>query len=106
MANLRGTQGPRQKPYKDAIRMEIAAAGDDSRLLRRIARVHLEKALSGDMPAIKELADRLDGKVAQPMTGGDEGDEPIRVEQVTRVICDPKDQHSAGVQAAIEGSEV
>jgi hypothetical protein len=33
--------------------------------LRSIARAHLEKARSGDMAAIKELADRLDGKPAQ-----------------------------------------
>ena len=30
-----------------------------------IARAHLEKARSGDMAAIKELADRLDGRPAQ-----------------------------------------
>jgi len=30
-----------------------------------IARAHIEKAASGDMVAIKELADRLDGRPAQ-----------------------------------------
>jgi hypothetical protein len=44
--------------------MEIAAA-EDFKDLRSIARAHLEKARSGDMAAIKELADRLDGKPAQ-----------------------------------------
>ena len=44
--------------------MEIAAA-DDFKDLRSIARAHLEKARSGDMAAIKELADRLDGRSAQ-----------------------------------------
>ena len=44
--------------------MEIAAA-EDFKDLRSIARAHLEKARSGDMAAIKELADRLDGRPAQ-----------------------------------------
>jgi|SRR5215471_8510347 len=39
------------------------AAGD--RRAARVARAHIEKAASGDMQAIKELADRLDGKPAQ-----------------------------------------
>src|SRR4030095_12450275 len=54
----------KEKPYRDALRMEIAAA-EDFKDLRSIARAHLEKARSGDIAAIKELADRLDGKPAQ-----------------------------------------
>jgi len=54
----------KEKPYRDALRMEIAAA-EDFKDLRSIARAHLEKAKSGDMAAIKELADRLDGRPAQ-----------------------------------------
>src|SRR5262249_296661 len=54
----------KEKPYRDALRMEIAA-GEDFKGLRAIARAHLEKARSGDMAAIKELGDRLDGRPAQ-----------------------------------------
>src|SRR5262245_55653635 len=54
----------KEKPYRDALRMEIAAA-EDFKGLRSIAQAHLEKARSGDMAAIKELADRLDGRPAQ-----------------------------------------
>jgi len=68
MANPLGKQGPRDKPYRDALRMEIAAAGPDLKLLRAIAKTHLAMALSGDMQAIKELADRTDGKSAQEST--------------------------------------
>jgi hypothetical protein len=57
----------KDKPYREALRMEIAAA-DDFKGLRAIARAHLDKARSGDMAAIKELADRLDGKPAQEQT--------------------------------------
>src|SRR5215472_10691635 len=55
----------RDKLYREALRMELAAAGEDLKKLREIARVHIEKAAGGDMQAIKELADRLDGKPTQ-----------------------------------------
>jgi ribosomal protein L18E len=54
-----------EKPFADALRMEIAAAGPDHKRLRTIARALLDKAESGDMQAINALADRLDGKPAQ-----------------------------------------
>jgi hypothetical protein len=50
----------RQKPFADALRMEICA-GNDPRHLRAIARKLFEKALDGDLQAIREIADRLDG---------------------------------------------
>ena len=43
--------------------MEIAAAGDDHKALRKIAAALLAKAANGDVPAINSLADRTDGKV-------------------------------------------
>jgi hypothetical protein len=47
--------------------MELAAAGEDLRKLREIARTHIEKAAAGNMHAIKELADRL---TVQPDSAG------------------------------------
>jgi hypothetical protein len=64
--NSRGQQ--RDKPYRDALRMELAAAeaaGNGMKTLRSIARKHIALADRGDMQAIRELADRLDGKPAQ-----------------------------------------
>jgi len=46
--------------------MELAAAGEDMKKLREIARTHIEKAAAGDMQAIKELADRLDASRRRP----------------------------------------
>jgi hypothetical protein len=52
----RGQQ--RDKPYRQALRMELAAAGEDMKKLREIARVHIARCEAGDMQAIKELANR------------------------------------------------
>ena len=57
--------------------MELAAAGDDMKKLREIARAHIEKAAAGDMQAIKELADRLDGRPAQILEHSGPDSEPI-----------------------------
>jgi hypothetical protein len=45
--------------------MELAAAGENMMALREIAKVHIAKCKEGDMQAIKELANRLDGRPAQ-----------------------------------------
>lgn len=60
-----------EKPFADALRMELAAAGSDQRALRAIARnlINLAQEPSKDaMPAISAIADRLDGKPAQEST--------------------------------------
>ncbi len=74
MANPRGQQ--RDKPFRDALRLEIAAAQDeeDNRSLRKIARKLLSQASEGDVQAIKEVADRMDGKVPQGIMGGEDGE--------------------------------
>jgi len=59
-----------EKPFADALRMEIKTAGADHQQLRAIARKLLDKAEAGDMHAINCLADRLDGKPAQAVELG------------------------------------
>jgi hypothetical protein len=54
--------------------MELAAAGEDLKKLREIACALIEKAAAGDIQAIRELADRLDGKPTQMLEHtGEEG---------------------------------
>jgi hypothetical protein len=68
MAGVKGRSGTnknKDKPFADALRMEINAAGDDHKRLRRIAAKLIEMAERGDMQAIAQVADRLDGKPAQ-----------------------------------------
>lgn len=57
-----------QRPFADALRMELAAAGGDQRALRAIARNLIAIASSGEpiaLQAIREIADRTDGKARQ-----------------------------------------
>ncbi|MBR0922079.1 hypothetical protein ACFLEY_26695 [Bradyrhizobium sp. YCK136] len=61
----------REKPFNDALR--VALRGDPLRL-RRIAEKLAEMAEEGDLAAIRELADRLDGKPTQVV---DRRDVPI-----------------------------
>lgn len=80
-----------EKPFADALRMELAAAGADHRALRTIAAKLIEKAMQGDLQAIQELANRSDGKVAQQVihTGDEEGG-PVR-NRIELIIVDPAD---------------
>lgn len=71
----------KNKPWQDVLRR--AMLQDDRQRLRQAAEMLLDKAAEGDLNAIKELADRLDGKSKQAVehTGADEG--PIKVEHKT-----------------------
>lgn len=84
--------GRREKPFLEALRMELLAAGSDHRALRSIARQLIAKAEEGDMQAIKEFADRMDGKVAQALIGGDEDDAPIAIQMVELRAVYPKNE--------------
>lgn len=66
MAGNKNSGSWSMKPFRDALRMELANAGDDHKALRMIASALIVKASEGDMQAIKELADRIDGKVPAP----------------------------------------
>jgi hypothetical protein len=68
-----------EKPFRDALILEIKAAGDDHKALRRVAAALLSKAMEGDMQAIRELGDRVDGKVPQALQH-EGGESPIRHE--------------------------
>lgn len=58
---------PKTKPFVEAIREEVQEADGNRTKLQAIAAKLVEKAMEGDMAAIKEVADRLDGKPAQAL---------------------------------------
>jgi len=91
--NPRGQQ--RDKIYREALRLELAdmSEGVDLKKLRQIARAHIEKAASGDMQAIKELADRLDGRPAQILEHSGPDSNPITkiVSEIVHVNLSPEE---------------
>ena len=84
----------KDKPFRDALRMEAALAenGEESPAkpgsLRYIARSLLLRA-ADETAAAKEVGDRLDGKPAQAIIGGDEDDPAIRmISRIETTIVD------------------
>lgn len=47
----------------------MAALRQDPNLLKKMAETVVKKASEGDMPAFKEVADRVDGKAPQTIMG-------------------------------------
>jgi hypothetical protein len=81
--------GPkREKPFRDALMLaikEAEAKENQHRALRKIAERLLDEAAAGNVQALKEVADRLDGKVPQGIEGGEQ---PIKTEHIFRWLGD------------------
>jgi hypothetical protein len=62
-----------EKRFREALLLELAEDGDARKPLREVAKALIAAALTGDVSAIREIADRLDGKPAQAIdvTGDD-----------------------------------
>lgn len=88
-APIGNTNAQKGRMWNSAIKsaLEERSKGDQMAALRELAGVLLDNCAEGDMQALKELGDRLDGKAAQALalTGADGG--PI-VERIERVIVD------------------
>ena len=75
----------------------LAAAGEDMKKLREIARVHIARCEAGDMQAIKDLADRLDGRPAQILEHSGPDSEPTGriVREIVHVNVSPEEISAA-----------
>lgn len=77
---------------KDAIRLALhrEAVGPDGNKTKRlniVAAKLVELACDGDISAIKEINDRIDGKSIQQVKHSNDGDEPLSmVHTIERVI--------------------
>lgn len=70
------------KLWRDAIQRAVKRrldGTDGPQALDRLADKIVEKGLDGDIPAIKEIGDRLDGRPAQSIMNDDESG-PIKLE--------------------------
>lgn len=80
--------GGKQKLFDAALRRAIAQ--DSADRVRAAAESLLNQAANGEQWAIKELGDRLDGKVAQALNiGGQDGENPIQTKWTIEII-EPK----------------
>ena len=71
------------KLMRDALLLELKRDGEDAdgkktKKIRLVARRLVDKAIEGDVPAIREINDRIDGKVPQAVVGDSDFD-PVQV---------------------------
>lgn len=84
---------PKSKPFKEALLMEALSAerGEDCIAKKGSLRWNARKLLElGEVSAIREIADRLDGKVTQAISGPDGG--PIQTVDLTGLSGDDLDR--------------
>jgi hypothetical protein len=75
------------------LRRAVLKRVDKEQRLDRIAEKVVSAAENGDDKAYREIGDRLDGKPAQAVIGGDENDPALRViHEVRRTLVDPRAQ--------------
>jgi hypothetical protein len=81
---------PKEKSFANMLNIAIKQANDEGvTKLRAVADALVDLAVAGDMQAIKEVADRLDGKPAQAIIG-DSSEDPINlVTEIRRTIVRP-----------------
>lgn len=65
---------PKEKSFANMLNIAIKEASEtgEGTKLRDVANALIAKAIGGDVQAIKEVADRLDGKVPQGLVGDEE----------------------------------
>lgn len=68
-----------------ALERRSSSRSDGVKELDAIADQLLQLCGSGDLPAIKELGDRLDGKAAQPV-GGTDDLPPVKMEGILKFV--------------------
>jgi Family of unknown function (DUF5681) len=97
-AGQSGNPGGRPKSAKllrDALLVELKKSEGGVERIQLIAQKLVEAALEGNVLAIREIADRIDGKVPQAIVGDDEHD-AVRVTHIIRTIVYPKNPDAEG----------
>ena len=92
-------KGPKpDKMMRDALLLALMreakdADGAPTRKLHLIAAKLVDKAVEGDMSAIKEINDRVDGR---PGTRGEEAEPPPAITRIERIIVPADAKGAAG----------
>lgn len=100
MAGNSNSGSHKDKLFRKALVMEIKIrdAGEDMKTLRQIASGVIDDALNTNpdkalqrKDAVNMIADRIDGKPAQAIIGGEDDDPAIKLHhKIERYIVDPK----------------
>ena len=87
---------PKERSFAAMLNIAIKEAieGSDKTKLRAVADALVDKAMTGDVAAIKEVADRIDGKVPQALVGDGEFDPISVLTRIERVVVDPANPDS------------
>lgn len=89
---------PKSKDWSEALRKAVRAVPDDDPLKRQrlelLAEALMAKALSGDVMALKEIGDRIEGKVPQALIGDNDADPINVVNKIVREVVRPKSDNS------------
>lgn len=75
----------KNKLWEEALRRALLA--EDGAKLRSLADKLIEKAEGGDVTALKEIGDRIDGKAVQTIAGDPEN--PLGFTVIERKVVDP-----------------
>jgi hypothetical protein len=67
-----------------------AIAQDDRKRIRQGIEVLLNKFAEGDLPTVKEIVDRTDGKAVQGLEVAGADGETLTIEVIKRVVVDPR----------------
>lgn len=90
--NQEGKKADHKKPRIITQKLIARLNDADGAALDRVIAALLAKAQEGDVPAIREVMDRVEGKVPQAMIGGDDEDPAIKFERIVRTIVRPEHQ--------------
>jgi hypothetical protein len=72
-----GGKPKRAKMFERELMAALKEAGPDGEKLRQVARALVDQAIAGNVTAIREIADRIDGKVPQALNHAGDPDNPI-----------------------------
>jgi hypothetical protein len=80
-APLGNKNATKNRPWSEAINRALLS--EDGKQLRALADKLIACALAGDVAALREIGDRMDGKPAQAITGAEGG--PVVIVQASAV---------------------
>ena len=76
-APLGNKNATKNRPWAEAINRVLLA--EDGKKMRALAEKLVDAALAGDVPALKEVGDRVDGKALNALEISGNPDEPLRI---------------------------